>query len=100
MQGYYGGMYASNFNSYGKLYRVYVQADPSMREDLKSMNNVYVRIADGSMAPINEYVSMKKVYGPQEVDRFNLFTAININASAAEGHSTGDAINAVSEVAK
>ena len=100
MQGYYGGLYASNFNSYGKLYRVYVQADPKMREDLKSMNNVYVRVADGSMAPINEYVLMKKVYGPQEVDRFNLFTAINVNASAADGYSTGDAIKAVAEVAK
>ena len=99
MQGYYGGMYASNFNSYGKLYRVYIQADPKMREDLKSLNNVYVRTSAG-MAPINEYVSMKKVYGPQEIDRFNLFTSININASAADGYSSGDAINAISEVAK
>mgnify|MGYP000028367501 CR=1 FL=1 len=98
MQGYYGGLYASNFNSFGKLYRVMIQADPKMREDLKSMNNIYVRTASG-MAPINEFVSMKRVYGPQEIARFNLFTSIDVNATAAEGYSSGDAIRAVEEVA-
>ena len=99
MQGYYGGLYASNFNSYGKLYRVYIQSDPAKRADLKSLNNVYVRTGYG-MAPINEYVTMKKVYGPQEIDRLNLFTAINVNASASDGYASGDAIKAVAEVAK
>ena len=98
MQGYYGGLYASNFNSYGKLYRVYIQAEASMREDLKSMNNVSIR-TDGGMAPISEFVTLTKVYGPQEIDRFNLYTCININASAADGYSTGDAIKAIGEVA-
>ena len=98
MQGYYGGLYASNFNSYGKLYRVYIQSDPSMREDLSSMNNVSVR-TDGGMAPISEFVTLEKVYGPQEIDRFNLFTCINVNASAGDGYSTGDAIKAIAEVA-
>ncbi len=100
MQGYYGGMYASNFNSYGKLYRVYIQAAPDKRADLKSLNNVYVRTSTGEMAPINEYVSLSRVYGPQEIDRFNLFTSINVNASAADGYSTGDALNAMAEVGK
>ena len=100
MQGYYGGMYASNFNSYGKLYRVYIQSSPEDRADLKSLDNIYVRTSSGEMAPINEYVNLSRVYGPQEIDRFNLFTSINVNASAAEGYSTGDAINAMSEVAK
>lgn len=99
MQGYYGGLYASNFNSYGKLYRVMIQADPATRKDIKSLNNVYVRTNAG-MAPINEFVNLKLIYGPQEIDRFNLFTAINVNASAASGHSTGDAIKAIEEVAK
>lgn len=99
MQGYYGGIYASNFNAYGKLYRVYVQAGPEMRSDPKSLSNVYVR-TDGGMAPINEFVSIEKVYGPQEIDRFNLFTCININASAGDGYSTGDAMKAIAEVAK
>ena len=100
MQGYYGGMYASNFNSYGKLYRVYIQAPPEARADIKSLDNIYVRTSAGAMAPIKEYVNLSRVYGPQEIDRFNLFTSINVNASAAEGYSTGDAINAMAEVAK
>lgn len=98
MQGYYGGYYASNFNAYGKLYRVYVQADYRKRSDPQSLEQVYVR-TDGGMAPINEFVSLQKVYGPQEIDRFNLFTCINVNASAATGYSTGDAMKAVAEVA-
>lgn len=98
MQGYYGGLYASNFNSFGKLYRVMIQADPKMRENLNSMNNIYVRTSSG-MAPINEFVTMTKVYGPQEIARFNLFTSIDINATAADGYSSGDAIRAVEEVA-
>ena len=100
MQGYYGGMYASNFNSYGKLYRVYIQSEPKDRADLKSLANIYVRTQSGQMAPIQEYVNLERVYGPQEIDRFNLFTSINVNASAADGYSTGDAIKAMDEVAK
>ena len=100
MQGYYGGMYASNFNSYGKLYRVYIQAPPEARADLKSLANIYVRTSGGQMAAIQEYVNLSRVYGPQEIDRFNLFTSINVNASAASGYSTGDALNAMADVAK
>lgn len=98
MQGYYGGLYSSNFNSYGKLYRVMIQAEPSARDDLKSLNNIYVRTSSG-MAPINEFVNMKKVYGPQEIDRFNLFTSINVTAAPADGYASGDVIRAISEVA-
>lgn len=98
MQGYYGGLYSSNFNSYGKLYRVMIQADPKARKDKQSMDNIYVRTSSG-MAPINEFVNLKMIYGPQEIDRFNLFTAIKVNASAGEGYSTGDAIKAMEEVA-
>ena len=98
MQGYYGGLYSSNFNSYGKLYRVMIQAEPSARADLKSLNNIYVRTSSG-MAPINEFVNMKKVYGPQEIDRFNLFTSINVTAAPADGYASGDVIRAISEVA-
>ncbi|MCD7714242.1 MAG: efflux RND transporter permease subunit [Prevotella sp.] len=98
MQGYYGGLYSSNYNVYGKLDRVMIQADPTQRADLKSLNNVYVRTTSG-MAPISEFVTMTKIYQPQEIDRFNLFTAINVNASAGDGYSTGDAIKAMDEVA-
>lgn len=99
MQGYYGGLYASNFNSYGKLYRVYIQAAPSAREDEKSLNNIYVRTS-GGMAPIKEFVNVKKIFGPQALSRFNLFTSINVNAQVASGFSSGEALKAVEEVAK
>lgn len=98
MQGYFGGLYASNFNSYGKLYRVMIQAAHEFRGDLKSLDNIYVRTANG-MSPINEYVNLTKIYAPQEIDRFNLFTSINVNASPADGYSTGDVIKAMEEVA-
>ncbi len=98
MQGYFGGLYASNFNSYGKLYRVMIQAAYEFRGDLKSLDNIYVRTNNG-MSPIKEYVNLTKIYAPQEIDRFNLFTSINVNASPAEGYSTGDVIKAMEEVA-
>lgn len=100
MQGYYGGLYSSNYNAYGKLYRVYVQGEPNMREDYKSLNNIYVRTSSGEMSPIKEFVNLDRVYGPQTLGRFNLFTSIDINASAGDGYSSGDAINAVKEVAQ
>ena len=98
MQGYFGGLYASNFNSYGKLYRVMIQAAYEFRGDTKSLDNIYVRTKNG-MSPIKEYVNLTKIYAPQEIDRFNLFTSINVNASPAEGYSTGDVIKAMEEVA-
>ncbi len=100
LQGYYGGLYASNFNSFGKLYRVMIQAEPNTRVDPTSLNNVFVRTGSGTMAPISEYITLKKVYGPSNIGRFNLFTSIDINASPATGYSSGDAIKAVDEVAK
>src|SRR5574344_695059 len=99
LQGYYGGLYASNFNSYGKLYRVYVQADPTTRMTPQSLDHIYTRTASG-MAPVKEFSNLRKMYGPQSVDRFNLFTSISINATPADGYSSGDAINAVKEVAQ
>ena len=98
LQGYYGGMYSSNFNSYGKLYRVYVQGDPKTREDYSSLQSIYVRTSSNDMAPVSEYINLKKVYGPQVINRFNLFTAINVNGSPADGYSTGDCIKAMEEV--
>ncbi len=99
MQGYYGGLYSSNYNAYGKLYRVMIQADPATRENLKSINNIYVRTSSG-MAPISEFATLTKDYGPQEIDRFNLFTAINVTANEGDGYSSGDAIKTLEEVAK
>lgn len=98
LQGYYGGMYASNFNSYGKLYRVMIQGTPESRRTPGDLTNIYVRTPMG-MSPVSEFVNLKRVYGPASVNRFNLFTSIDINASAADGYSSGDAIKAVQEVA-
>ena len=99
MQGYYGGIYASNFNKFGKQYRVVYQADPQYRANLESLNNVYVRTPGGTMAPIKGFISLEKVYGPQTISRFNLYTAITITGNPNPGFSSGDAINAIKEEA-
>ena len=98
LQGYYGGLYASNFNAYGKLYRVMIQGSPETRMTEESLNNIYVRTPAG-MAPIQEFCRMERVYGPSNINRFNLFTSINVTATVADGYSTGEAIKAVEEVA-
>ena len=100
MQGYYGGVYASNFNKFGKQYRVMYQAEPEYRSDPESLNKVMVRNNQGVMAPISQFVSFKKVLGPQTVNRFNLFTSVKVTGAPAPGYSTGDAIKVVEEVAE
>lgn len=99
MQGYYGGVYASNFNQFGKQYRVTYQAEPSFRANPEGLNNIYVRNANKTMAPITEFITLDRVYGPQAISRFNLFTSISVTGSPKPGYSSGDAINAVKEVA-
>jgi len=97
LQGYYGGLYASNFNAYGKLYRVMVQGDYTTRMTPESLNSVYVRTPAG-MAPIQEFCQLERVYGPMNISRFNLFTSITVTATVADGYSTGEAIKACQEV--
>lgn len=99
LSGYYGGSYASNFNRFTKLYRVLVQASPTYRMDMESLNNIYVKNEAGEMAPVGPFVTLTKVYGAESVSRFNLFSSIAINGSAANGYSSGDAIQAIREVA-
>ena len=98
LQGYYGGLYASNFNAYGKLYRVMIQGSPETRMTPESLNSVYVRTSSG-MSPVKEFCRMERVYGPSNINRFNLFTSINVTATVANGYSTGEAIKAAQEVA-
>jgi HAE1 family hydrophobic/amphiphilic exporter-1 len=98
LQGYYGGLYASNFNAYGKLYRVMIQGAPETRMTSESLNNIYVRTPAG-MSPVKEFCELERVYGPSNINRFNLFTSINVTGTVAAGHSTGEAIKAVEEVA-
>jgi HAE1 family hydrophobic/amphiphilic exporter-1 len=99
LQGYYGGMYASNFNAYGKLYRVMIQASPEARMTEESLNSVFVRTPKG-MSPVLEFCKVDRVYGPTNITRFNLFTSITVTATVADGYSTGEAIKAVEEVAR
>jgi HAE1 family hydrophobic/amphiphilic exporter-1 len=99
LQGYYGGLYASNFNEFGKQYRVMIQADASFRGTPESLNNIYVRNANNTMAPISEFVTLTKVYGPESINRFNLFTSISVTGAPKPGYSSGDAIKAIQEVA-
>lgn len=98
LQGYYGGLYASNFNRFGKLYRVMVQASPDMRANLESLNSIKIRNGN-EMAPITQFMTVKKVYGPDNINRFNLYTSMTINGSPADGYSSGQAIQAMEEVA-
>ena len=98
LQGYFGGLYASNFNSYGKLYRVMIQGSPETRMTPESMNSIYVRTPAG-MSPVQEFCRMERVYGPMNINRFNLFTSINVTGTVADGYSTGEALKAVQEVA-
>ena len=98
MAGYVGGTYASNMNRFSKLYRVMVQASAEYRLDTESLNNMFVRNSNGEMSPIGQYVTLTRIYGPQSISRFNLFSSIQINGQAAYGYSSGEAIKAVREV--
>ena len=98
LQGYYGGLYASNFNRFGKLYRVMIQADPKYRISPETLNQVKIR--NGSeMAPITQFLTLKKVYGPDNINRFNMYTSMSVNGSPNAGYSSGEAIQAIKEVA-
>ncbi|PKQ66939.1 multidrug transporter AcrB [Labilibaculum manganireducens] len=99
LQGYYGSWYAADFNRFGKQYRVMIQAAPEDRETLESMNNVFVKNAQGELVSVSQFVNMKKVNGPDVVNRFNLFNSATINGNVNPGYSTGDAIKAIQEVA-
>ena len=99
MQGYYGGLYASNFNRFGKMYRVMVQGSPDDRKNEETLNRIMVRNGN-EMAPITQFVSLKKVYGPDIINRFNLYTSIKVMVSPAAGYTSGQALAAISEVSK
>lgn len=99
LQGYYGGLYASNFNQFGKQFRVMVQADYAYRANPTGLNKIFVRSANGVMAPVTEFITLSKVFGPESIERFNLFTAVSVTGQPNAGYSTGDAIKAIKEVA-
>lgn len=99
MQGYIGGIYSSDFTKYGKQFRVMIQALPGDRTGPESLNSIYVKTASGAMAPISQFVSLNRSFGPQSIERYNLFTSVSISGSSNPGYSTGDAIKAIQETA-
>ena len=99
LSGYVGGSYASNFVRFTKLYRVMVQASPEYRLDTESLNNIFVRTSSGEMSPIGQYITLTRIYGSETLSRFNLFPSIMVNGTAAEGYSSGQAIQAIRETA-
>lgn len=100
LSGYYGGQYVSNINRFSKVYRVMIQADPKYRLDTESLNNVFVRMQNGEMAPVSQFVELTKVYGPEVLNRFNLYNSIAVSGTSADGYSSGDAIDAIRETAE
>jgi HAE1 family hydrophobic/amphiphilic exporter-1 len=99
MQGYYGGLYTTDFNKFGKQYRVMIQAEANQRADEKSIDKIYVRNANNQMVAISQFVDFKKIYGPEAVARFNMLKSVNVNGKSKPGFSSGDAIKAIQETA-
>lgn len=99
MQGYVGGIYAADFIKFGKQFRVMIQSLPQDRADASSLNKIFVKTSSGQMAPISQFVQLDRVYGPQSINRYNLFTSANVSGAPNAGYSSGDAIKAVQEVA-
>lgn len=100
LSGYYTGGYVSDFNRFSKLYHVTMQAPSEYRINPESLNMMYVRTSDGSMAPLSQFVRLTKTNGPSDLTRFNLFNAIAINGTPAPGYSSGQAIKAIGETAQ
>lgn len=98
LAGYYSGAYVSNFNRFSKLYRVMIQAAPGYRVDPESLDRIMTRTESG-MAPLSNFVTITKDYGPESVSRFNLYSSMAVNGEAAPGYSSGDAIEAVRQTA-
>ncbi len=100
MQGYFGGIYASNFNRFGKMYRVMIQADPEATKNMESLKGIKVRNSSGEMAPVEQFISIEKVYGPDVISRFNLYTSMKVMVAPASGYTSGQALQTIAEVAK
>ncbi|QES88447.1 efflux RND transporter permease subunit [Rhizosphaericola mali] len=96
---YYGSSYVSNFTEFGQQYEIILQADTIYRGNISQLSNIKIRNSSGTMTPISEYITMKKVYGPSTMARFNMYNAISVSGSPADGYSTGQAMQAINDVA-
>ena len=99
LAGYVGGSYSSNLNRFTKLYRVMVQAHPESRLNTESLKSMFVRTSSGKMVPLDNFVTLTRVYGSESLSRFNLFPSISVFGEQGEGYSSGEAINAIKDVA-
>jgi len=99
MQATFGGLYVNNFNQFGKQYRIMLQAEPKYRANEQDLNQIFIRTTQNKMAPLTEFVTLKRVYGPESISRFNLYTSISVNGSPAKGYGSGGAMIAIDEVA-
>jgi len=100
LNGYIGSNYATQFNAFGKMYHVVMQADPQLRKNIDDLNNIFLVVDENKYIPIKELVALKKSYGVQSLNRFNLYSAISVEVSPEEGYSTGEAMKAIEEVAQ
>ncbi len=99
LQGFFGGMYASEFNRFGKQYKVFIQSNPEDRQEEKDLEKIFVRNNKGEMAPISTFVKLERTSGPEFINRFNLYTSAAVNGAPNPGYSSGDAIRAIQEEA-
>ena len=100
LSGYYTGQYVSDFNRFSKLYHVTMQAPAEYRVNAESLHHMYVRATDGGMSPLSRFVRLTKTNGPSDLTRFNLFNAISISGSPAQGYSSGQVLEAIGETAR
>ncbi len=101
LQGYYGGMYVSNFNRFGKIYRVMMQANPEARVSPETLESIKVKnLVTGEMASVSNFISLERVYAPDLLNRFNMFQSISVTGNPASGYSSGQALEAIARVAK
>ena len=100
LSGYYTGQYVSDFNRFSKLYHVTMQAPAEYRVNAESLHHMYVRASDGGMSPLSRFVRLTKTNGPSDLTRFNLFNAISISGSPAQGYSSGQVLEAIGETAR
>ena len=100
LAGYIGGVYASNINRFTKIYRVMIQASPEFRASPEAFNNIYVRSTTGEMSPVSQYIHLTRVYGSESLSRFNLFPSIAVYGESGNGHSSGEAIDAIRQTSR
>lgn len=99
MQTYFSGSYLANFNQFGKQYRIMMQAEPEYRANPDGLEKIFIRNTSGEMAPISEFITLSRIYGSESISRFNMFTSISVMGSPADGYSSGQALDAIEEIA-